>query len=216
MTMRNTASVFLLLLIASFSISSALEENMISKAINAFDSLQSYSVTLKTLCCESDEEINYAFKKPGFIRMDFINPHEGAILAYNPQTKKVRVKPSGLFSFIKLTLNPDNGLIKSPKGRQVDESDIGSLLSKMDTLLFAGIGEVTSEEILNSRPCYVYEINGVKNFTVDDINKYKVWLDKELNLPLKVEAFDTLDVLIESVLMDNLQINTTFEEDFFD
>ena len=44
----------------------------------------------------------------------------------------------------------------------------------------------------------------LNNFTIDAINKYKVWFDKELYLPLKVEAYDTLNVLIESVLLDDL------------
>jgi len=209
-------SFFYLIPVFTFSQSATIELSVISKALSAFDSLDTYSVTLKALCCDSDEEIKYAYKKPGFIRMDFINPHEGAALVYNPINKKVRLKPFGLFSFFKLTLNPDNSLITNPKGHQVDKSDIGALLRKMDTLLVNGYSEIKQSEDINDRLCDVYEIFDTNMFSVDDINKYKVWLDKEIYLPLKVEAFDTSNVLIESVLMDDLQINVTFDEDFFD
>jgi outer membrane lipoprotein-sorting protein len=189
--------------------------NLLDKALMSFDSLETYQVTIQTLCCESDEKITYTYKKPGFIRMDFINPHEGAVLVYNPETGKVRLKPSGIFSFIKLTLDPDNSLIKSPKGHTVDKSDMGELLKNIDLLRTAGMMKILGDEIINNRKSKIVFIKA-DTLTVDGINSYKIWLDHKIHLPLKTEAYDSSNKLIESVLTNDLQINIKLDHSIFD
>lgn len=188
----------------------------IKQAYESFDSLQNYRVTIKTLCCDSDEEILYVFQKPGFIRMDFINPHQGAVLVYNLNTNDVRLKPFGLFSFFKLTLDPDNNLITSPKGHTVDQSDMSFLIRNIDSLMQKGTLTYLANEEINKRPCTVFIVAANDTFNIDGINSYKVWLDSVLHLPLKAEAFDTNGVLLESVLTADLELNVQLAEDYFD
>ncbi|MCB9058765.1 MAG: DUF1571 domain-containing protein [Calditrichae bacterium] len=190
--------------------------NPVQMAVVAFDSLQNYRVTVNTLCCESDENIIYSFKKPAFIRMDFNRPHKGAVLVYNPVENLVRLKPFGLFSFLKLSMDPDNKLITSPKGHTVDKSHFGELLKNVNTLLQNGDITSVKKDSLNNRICNLTEITGKDTISVDGINVYKIWFDDSLKLPLKVEAFDTAGTLLESVLTDDLEINIKLDDDLFD
>lgn len=209
-------TIIVSLVIVATVFQSGKKPDPVSKAIAAFASLNSYKVTLKTLCCGSNERILYTYKKPGFIRMDFINPHKGAALVYNPLINKVRLKPFGIFSFVVLTLDPDNSLIKNSKGHTIEKSDLGSLLANVNKLIVQGSLVNLPADSLNQRFCDVVQVIGKDTVMVDGIHVYKLWLDKNLNLPLKVEAFDTSGVLLESVLMDDLKINMDLDDDVFD
>ncbi|MBI5213703.1 MAG: DUF1571 domain-containing protein [Nitrospirae bacterium] len=185
-------------------------------SLENYNSVESYSVTLRSKSDDSNEEIRYYYKKPGFVRMEFIKPYKGAVLVYNPSKKEVRLRPFGVFKSFVLTLNPDNSLIKSSKGHRVDESDIGALLKVVKRLKDGGKTKASGEENVGNRPVVVVSVEGEKDFTVNGIHRYILWLDKKTSLPLKVAAYDMQGELIEEVLMDDLQINTGITEDFFD
>ena len=59
------------------------------------------------------EIIRYYFKKPGYVRMEFVAPFNGAVLIYSPLTKQAKLWPFGYRSFPSFNLSPDNGLIQS-------------------------------------------------------------------------------------------------------
>jgi outer membrane lipoprotein-sorting protein len=73
-----------------FAMSSA-SLDFIATAIKNYENVESYRVTLKSGTGDSHEEIRYYFKKPGFVRMEFIKPYKGAVLVYSPITKKARL-----------------------------------------------------------------------------------------------------------------------------
>lgn len=192
-----------------------MQADPIQSAIEQFNSIETYSVTLRSHSKGSTEEIRYYFKKPGFIRMEFVTPHNGAILIYDPNTKMVRLRPFGLLKSLVLTLSPDNPLIKSSKSHTVDNSDIGELLNNIKELQSKGRRELLKEDKLGGRDSIVVRFSGENDFTVGDINQYIIWFDKDTLLPIKVEAYDKSGSLIEDVLMDDLKINIDLPEDFF-
>src|SRR5574340_540810 len=91
-------------------------------ALESYGHVASYRVTLRSRSGSSSETIRYFFKKPGFVRMEFMEPHKGAILVYNPEKKIVRLRPFGFLRPVVLTLSPDSRLITSSKGHRVDAS----------------------------------------------------------------------------------------------
>lgn len=191
-------------------------QDIISTSIENYNSVESYSVTLRSKSDDSSEEMRYYYKRPGFVRMEFTRPHKGAILVYSPSKKEVRLRPFGFFKSFVLTLNPDNSLIKSSKGHRVDESDIGALLKVVKRLQSGGKTEVSGEESVGNRPVVVVSVKGERDFTVNGIHRYILWFDKKMSLPLKVAAYDIQGALIEEVIMDDLQVNIGIAEDFFD
>ncbi|HCL81726.1 MAG TPA: DUF1571 domain-containing protein [Nitrospiraceae bacterium] len=191
-------------------------QDIIPTSIENYNSVESYSVTLRSKSGDSNEEMRYYYKKPGFVRMEFIEPHKGAALVYNPLKKEAGLRPFGFFKSFVLTMSPDNSLIRSSEGHRVDESDIGALLKVVKKLQDGGKTEVSGEESIGNRPVVVVSVKGEKDFTVNGIHRYILWLDKKMFLPLKVAAYDMQGKLIEEVLMDDLRINIGLTEDFFD
>ncbi|MCL4458113.1 MAG: DUF1571 domain-containing protein [Nitrospirae bacterium] len=191
-------------------------QDIIPASIENYNSVESYSVTLRSRSDDSSEEIRYYYKKPGFVRMEFVKPYKGAMLVYSPSKKEARLRPFGFFKSFILTLSPDNSLIKSSKGHRVDESDIGALLKVVKKLQYNGKTEISGEESVGNRPVIVVSVKGEKDFAVNGIHRYILWLDKKTFLPLKVAAYDMQGELMEEVLMDDLKINIGITEDFFE
>ena len=107
---------YLLLMIALASASIA--GDPLDAALAGYGKVVAYRVTLRSRSDASSETIRYFFKRPGFVRMEFIEPHKGAILVYNPEEKKARLRPFGFMKPLVLTLSPDNSLITSPRGHR--------------------------------------------------------------------------------------------------
>jgi outer membrane lipoprotein-sorting protein len=189
----------------------------LSTAIESYKKVETYSVTLRSVSKSSSEVIRYFYKSPKHVRMEFIKPHKGAVLVYDPAKGKVKVRPFGFLKPLVLSLSPDNHLVKSSKGHRVDESDIGALLNAADVIKSHGKVVTLRTEEVKGRESLVVSVTGDGGYTVyGEINRYLMWLDKELHLPLKVEAFGVEGDLIESVLMDDLEVNIEFEEGFFE
>lgn len=184
----------------------------VEDALSSFERLESYKVTLRS---SSGEEIRYFFKKPGYIRMEFEKPHKGAVLVYDPFKKEVLLRPFGFLKSLELRMGPDDRLIRSSRGHTVDESDIGSLLKNVKKLKDSGRAEIAGEEEVGGRKTLVVEVRGEGAFEVDGTNRYRLWLEKTLMLPVKVEAYAASGELVEGVLMDDLEVNPAFSKDFF-
>jgi outer membrane lipoprotein-sorting protein len=136
---------------------------------------------------------------------------------YNPEAKKVRLRPFGFLKPFVLTLSPDNSLLKSSNGHTVDESDIGALLEVVIKLQSHGKSDELGDVEVRGKTAVIVSVEGKGDFTVDnDIHRYHLWLDKETFLPLKVSAYDLKGELIEEVLMDDLELNVEFEESSFE
>jgi hypothetical protein len=77
-------------------------DDPLAAAETRFDTLTTYQLTLRSHPADGDAvELRYSFRKPGFIRMDFVRPHSGATLIYNPKTRTARVWPFGYPRFLR-------------------------------------------------------------------------------------------------------------------
>lgn len=82
-------------------------------AIEHYRTVETYQVTLRSSHAAGEYQLRYYYRKPGFVRMEFIRPHAGAVRVYSPLTRRVRVWPFGAGRFPELSLNPRNPLIRS-------------------------------------------------------------------------------------------------------
>lgn len=186
----------------------------VEEAIESFRRLEAYSVTLRA---ESDrtEVIRYFYKKPGYIRMEFEEPHRGAVLVYDPGEREVVLRPFRFLKSFKMRLDPEDDLIRSSRGHTVDESSIGTLLEKVSELKRDGALEVLGEEDANGKKALLVEVRGRGGREVDGVNRYRLWLDQETGLPARVESYDSGGGLVERVQMDDLVVDPEFPPDFF-
>lgn len=189
----------------------------VAAALESYRHVVSYRVTLRSTSDGSAEIIRYSFKKPGFVRMDFVKPHSGAVLMYDPVKKEARLRPFGSLKPLVLTLDPDSSLITSSRGHRVDASDLGAFLGTVQKLAQHGESRVMGKEKVGVREALLVEVKGEEGATVvGGIHRYRLWLDLRTMLPLKTQSFDVNGKLVEEVVMDDLEINVHFPDSFFE
>ena len=181
-----------------------------------FDALHSYQVTLRsTDAAGTREVIRYFFRKPGWVRMEFEQPHRGAVLVYSPDTRRVRLWPFGLGLWPWLDLAPDNPLLRSPRGHRVDRSDVGVLLADMRRLGARGSIVPLGDAQLAGQAASDLAITGPAGGPADAVQRYRVWLAQDSGFPLRVDSFAADGGLIESVDMSDARIDPPLPERFF-
>lgn len=186
---------------------------MLQEAIERFQTLSSYSTVMRSYG-DAEQSIAYHYEKPGYVRMDFIQPHRGAALVYRPDTGKVQLRPFGFSKSLVLTMKPSARLVRGPSGHRADESDIGFLLERAQKLAQSGTRRTLREEPQQDNILTVIEIVGKETVLVDGVHRYLLWLDKQLKLPIRVESYDDENRLIEGLFLDDLALNPVFSDIF--
>lgn len=189
--------------------------NPIQSAIEHYRNVEAYQMTVKSSSGDKTEIMRYYFRKPGYVRMEFVRPFNGAVLVYDPASKQARLWPFGYRSFPALTLNPENRLIQSSTGQRVDRSDVGALYQNVKALQEQGKTEVVGIEPVGGKETTHIAVEGEGDFSVGAVHRYQLWLDRSTGFPVKVSSHDVVGQLIEVVEMDELQINPEFPEGFF-
>ncbi|MCX9002751.1 DUF1571 domain-containing protein [Citrobacter portucalensis] len=182
----------------------------------SFNNLTSYQVMMRS-SSPSDESkiIRYSFQKPGYVRMDFTQPHSGAALIFNPVCGKVTLWPFGVGTLPILHLSPTNSLIQDERGHRVDRSDIGVLLGNIRHLQREGTTTTVGKENLAGRATMHVSVVGPGTMAVDGVHRYDVWLDNYHGLPAKVISYAPDGQRLETVLLDAMVINIHFPANFF-
>lgn len=182
-----------------------------------FDQVQSYRATIRSSARSGEHaEFRYAYRKPGFVRMDFVSPHHGAVLAYDPGDGKVRLRPFGEHALPALTLSPSNPLLRDRSGHRVDRSDVGVLLRNVHALQQGGVTVTEGQETIGGHTTLRVSVTGAPAHVVDGVHRYRLWLDTEDGFPLKVVSFaDDDDAPLETVTLDDVEIDVAFPARFF-
>lgn len=188
----------------------------LADAIEHYRTVETYRVTLLSSRAEGEEQLRYSYRKPGFVRIEFIHPHAGAVLVYSPLTRRVRLWPLGAGRFPELSLSPHNALVKSPGGQTVDKSDVGALFENIRVLLEQGQAEVRGEARMAGRGVLHLVVTGATGAAVAGVHRYELWLDTASRFPVKVVSRDQADAIIETATMSDLEINIPLAETLFD
>ena len=194
---------------------SATPQDPLASAIEHYHTVESYRVTIHSTHADGEDHIRYFYRKPGFVRMEFIRPHDGAVLVYNPLTQRVRLWPFGADRFPEFSLSPGNPLLRSSRGQHVDRSDIGALFENVRTLQAGGNTEILGEENVDGHTTLHLAVTGAGSFAVADVHRYELWLDTATQFPVKVISRDPQNGIIETVMMEALEINATLPEMLF-
>lgn len=194
----------------------AMSSDPLTDAQARFGALHSYQVTLRsTDAAGAQQVIRYFFQKPGWVRMDFEQPHRGAVLIYSPDTRRVHLWPFGLGHWPQLDLAPDNALLRSPGGQRVDRSDVGVLLTDLRLLGERGNATPLGDADLAGRPATVMDVTGPSGGGTRAVQRFRVWLVRDTKFPLRVDSFAADGHLIESVDMSDARIDVPIPERFF-
>jgi outer membrane lipoprotein-sorting protein len=187
----------------------------IAAARQQFEQLDSYRVTVRSSAPHTRQQVaRYTYRKPGFVRMEFVTPHAGALMIYNPHSGKVRLWPFGHPGFA-LTLAPDNPLIRGPHGHRIDRSHVGMLLQAVQILQAGGDTTLLGESAVGHWTTQGWSITGAPGKTVAGVHRFQLWLAKGTQFPVKVVSFDLDGELLETVLMDDVEVDVALPADFF-
>lgn len=191
--------------------------DMLDNAIEHYRSVDAYKVVIHSVAPGNHEQhLVYFYRKPGFVRMEFIQPHKGAVLVYSPHTRKARLWPFGLGHFPVLSLSPSNPLIRGAGGQQVDRSDVGALFQDVLRLGAGGVALVQGEERLNGRDVVHLDITGPAGAVVAGVHRYELWLDPVTLFPVQVVTHDAGNHIVETVTMDPLEVEPALPPNLFD
>ena len=187
----------------------------VSTALDNYRRVSGYRATLATQRGGTAELIRYAYRRPGLVRIEFVTPHRGAVLIYNPASGMVKLWPFGHRRFPALSLSPSNPLIQSPSGQRVDRSDVGALYQHVRALQAQGVTEVCGVEPVGAREAVHLDVRGAAGRPAGRVAGYRLWLDCDNGFPLKVTSIDGAGTVIETVEMAELCIAPDFPDDFF-
>lgn len=194
----------------------ASETDPIILAQQQFNQLTSYQLRLHSQSPKGvDTLLTYSYRKPGYVRMDFTDPHHGAVLIYAPDSDKARVWPFGLGTLPVVSLSPDSALIRDPNGHRVDQSDIGTFLHTLRGLQQKGKTTVIGKEILSGQPVLHVSVIGSAGVMVSQVHRFDVWLESRHAFPVKIISYDADGQVVETVVMDAIVYNMQFPADFF-
>jgi MucB/RseB N-terminal domain len=197
-------------------ISSRIMADPLTEAETRFRALNTYQATVRSLAADGErQEIRYFYRQPGWVRMEFVQPHSGVVLIYDPGTERVRLWPFGLKHALALTFAPDNALVRDHRGHRVDRSDVGTLLANLQALCARGSMSSLGDAQVAGRPASGLDIVGDAGVTVAGVHRYRVWLAQDTWFPLRIESLAPGDRLIETVDMADVEIGATFPERFF-
>lgn len=187
----------------------------LAEAIAHYQTVKTYRVTIRSFPGDGEENIRYYYKKPGYVRMEFIKPHAGALMIYSPKTGRVRLWPFGYGHFPELHLSPTNPLIRSPRGQHVDHSDVGALFENMRILQDSGGTRVLGTETQDSRPVLHMVTTGGDHIAVDGVHRVEMWMDTANWFPVKIVSTDVHGAVLETVFMEGVEINPVLPNALF-
>jgi len=197
-------------------ISSEIMADPLTEAESRFRALSTYQATVRSLAADGErQEIRYFYRRPGWVRMEFIQPHRGMVLIYDPGTGRVHLWPFGPKNVLVLTFTPDSPVLRNQRGHRVDRSDVGALLANLRALRAAGSMSLLDGAEVAGRPVTVLDIVGSAGVTIAGVHRYKVWLAQDTLFPLRVESFAVGDSPIETVDMADVETDVTFPERLF-
>ncbi|MBI9090176.1 MAG: hypothetical protein JEZ12_13250 [Desulfobacterium sp.] len=160
--------------------------------------MTNYTTLLDSEGEDGRTRIIYAYQKPGFIRMDFIHPHRGARLIFDPIRNRVTLRPFST-RLITLNLSPENRLITDQRGHTVDHSDLGALIRSATGYAKEGTVTLLPPEVVEGLTCPRLMIKSVQG-------TYQLWVHPKLGLPIKViKRFS--DGSRETVFLRNLAVD---------
>lgn len=190
--------------------------DLLDEAETRFRALQSYRVTLHSTGADGDRQVmRYFYRKPGWVRIECVEPHQDAVLIYDPGARRARLWPFGLRLAAAFSLAADNPLIRSRRGHTVDRSDVGALLENLRALRMGGRLALLDDDEIAARAAIGFEVAGAAGVTVAGAHCNRVWLAHDTLFPLRVESFGVAGELIETVDMVDVGLDIRFPERFF-
>ena len=193
-------------------------DTVLGKMETAYDEVKDYQAEVELKIYDRAgsvkiERFIYTFKKPKWIRLDFLSPHPGMILVYPDKNGKVLVIPSGLLRMVRFHLALDNSLLREPSGQRIDQTDMGLLIKNMRHSLTdrcRGAPSISEDE-----DAVQIEVLAEDHFREGVETRYRFLISKKLWLPMEVDESTLVGVLERKISFRNLRVNIGVSDSLF-
>ncbi len=185
-----------------------------------FKEISDYQCTYVSFVAKGDKNeeytFRYFFKKPKKIRMEVISEKDkGTVLIY--REGKVYVRPGrGFLSRFTLTFHPRHKRVCDLRGYGIDQSDWGEFIDYHLPYLKEGSFQIIGREMVGERETILLEMRSKEPQETQGIAYERIWVDKELKVPIKYEHYDINNQLIRSSNYEDIEINVGLEENLFE
>lgn len=190
-------------LLLALALSTAAMADPLDEAQARFEALAGYQLKLRSTAADGKrQQIRYFYRRSGWVRMEFIEPHRGLVLVYDPEARQVSLWPFGTGHWPRLDLAPDNPLLRERHGHRVDRSDVGTLLAHLQALRARGRLTPLGESQLDGQAATGWEIAGEAGAGREQ--RYRIWFARETMFPIRVQKFGPDGAAIETVEMSEV------------
>lgn len=208
--------IFLLRIAATVAVEADIFE-LVSQMQSGYVRIQDYQCRLEESCTDGSRFekriINYYFKKPKKIRMDILHgnrPFDAGSVAVYLGGRKVTGHRGGILKPIVLRLDKTHPLATTVRGLTIDESDMETVLRRVDFYLERGTIELREQEGMYELICV--PLNAAEN---GGITKDIVWIDRTLLLIMRNERYEK-DELVQQARWSGYIINVGLPDSLFD
>jgi outer membrane lipoprotein-sorting protein len=216
--------VFLTVLVACLIIHSTVVhggddvETVLKKMEAAYDEVRDYQTEVEVKIYKSDGSFKtdrslYTFKKPKWIRLDFLSSHPRMILVYPDRNGKVLMRLPGLLPVFTFHLMLDDPLLETPSGQRIDQTDLGLLIKNIrHSLTDQRRGPISISE---DKDTIQIQVLANDHFREGVETTYRFLISKELWLPVEVGRFTPDGVQEGRIIFRNLRININVSDSLF-
>jgi outer membrane lipoprotein-sorting protein len=170
-----------------------------------------------------EEKIQLKFKKPFKIYMKWLppGPHEGRESLYvrGENGGKVIGHEGGILGFITLKMEPAGSIAMKGNRHPITDAGIGRLIEILGKDIKHGRerGELKlkllgEDEVYGREAWHILKETPAEGYYAP---KMEIWVDKELNLPIKIKIFGPGDEFLESYGYSDLKVNIGLKDEEF-
>jgi outer membrane lipoprotein-sorting protein len=193
-------------------------ETLLKRMEAAYDEVKDYQTDVEILLFKEDgsfktEKSLYTFKKPKWIRLDFVSPHPGMVLVYPDPDGKVLMRPQGALSILTSHLALNDPLLGTPSGQRLDQTDLGVLIKNIrHSVTDQRRGPVSLSE---NKEAIRIQVLADDHFREGVESRYQFLISKGLWLPVEVGEATTQGVQEGRIIFRNLRTNINVPDELF-
>ena len=183
-------------------------QQLYDQSLRAWQGVKDYTCVMESYNRLGNKEeyktYEYWYLKPGYIRMKVIKGKgKGGEAYYDPKLNKVRGHKGGFFSFVKLTLKPDDKRVTSIRGVRIDQTTFGYILSQLKPYMEKGECKAIEDQGMKGLEC-----SATDGAYHGDIWREKVLLDGESFMPVVWERYGKDGTLLYKLVCRDVKLNS--------
>ena len=180
------------------------------KMKTAFEGVQDYSSEVEQIYFKDGVEserhrFKYFFKKPRWIRVEFIQPHSGLTVFYQRGEKGATLRPFPSLPSLQFNFSIDSSIIKTPTGQSINQTDMIFFIDFLFRNL-AGVPQQDSQFRDQEDP--VHFLFWGRDYVKGEIpERYHIFISRQSWFPVRIERYSPEGKPMEISIIRNYVFN---------